>query len=224
MTEPRPDRAALAKACEALPLFPLPGVCLLPGNLLPLHVFEPRYRQLVRDCVGGNTPLSVPEMLPGGEADTFGSPPVHPYAGIGVIAVHHARADGRMDIVLEPLGRVKIVGERHDVPQPYRVGVAELLEDEPAPTSELEKLGRRLQGLGVSMLARMGPERSGLAHALASLPPARVPDALAGLLLQGGEARQSFLAENNPLARAWQAEAAFLAILAEVGSRPAAEA
>lgn len=224
MTEPQLDRAALAKACEALPLFPLPGVSLLPGNLLPLHVFEPRYRRLVEDCLGTNGPLAVPEMLPGGEKDAFGSPPLHPYAGIGVISVFRARPDGRMNIVLKPLGRVKLLGERADAPQPYRVGVAELLEDEPAPTVELEKLGGKLQGLAVSMLSRMGPEREGLARAVAALPAARVPDALAGLLLHGGEARQAFLAENNPLARAWQAEAALLAILAEVGSRAPAEA
>lgn len=224
MSDLRTDRTLLAKACEALPLFPLPGVCLMPGNLLPLHVFEPRYRELVSDCLAGNAPLAVPEMLPGGEKDAFGSPPVHPYAGIGRISMFKARPDGRVDIVLEPVGRVKLLREVRGGPHPYRVGVAQLLEDEAVAPGELEKVGYRMQGMALSVLGRMAPGANGIARAVGSLPAARVPDALAGFLLQDGEARQVFLAEDNPLARARQAETALLAVLAELGGRAAAEA
>lgn len=208
------DRTSLADACRALPLFPLPGTVLMPGNLLPLHVFEPRYRQLVRDCLGSGGPLSVPEVRAGPDLDLSGAPPFLPYAGVGVIAAHQARPDGRFNIVLEPLGRVRIVEELADTGHPYRVGRAELLEDEPVSELELGRVGERVRGLFATLLGRSGPQGAGMLAALQSLPNTRVPDALAVVAFQDVDARQAFLREDNPLRRAALVESAVLALLA----------
>lgn len=209
------EREALVRALDALPLFPLPETVLLPGSLLPLHVFEPRYRQLVKDLLASGGPLSVPQLAEDGAS-------VLPYAGVGVLGAHHALPDGRYNIVVEPVARVRILGERHDVGTPYRVGRAELLDDLPADPEALAAVGRRVRGLMGALLARVGSRAPGLAPALAALPAAKVPDALAGLVLPDPAVRQAFLAENDPLARARLVEDGVLALLAEA-MEPVAE-
>src|SRR5215470_7185187 len=101
------DRSALA----ALPIFPLPNCVLLPGGLLPLHVFEPRYRELTRDCLAGQRLMAVARLQPGHEAAYFGRPPVHDLAGLGRIICSDELADGRFHILLRGIGRVRIVEE-----------------------------------------------------------------------------------------------------------------
>ena len=65
-----------ALALEEVPVFPLPNVVLLPGALLPLHVFEPRYREMTRDVVAGRRRMAVARLQPGFEADYHGRPPM----------------------------------------------------------------------------------------------------------------------------------------------------
>jgi len=52
-------------ALMSVPIFPLPNCVLLPGGLLPLHVFEPRYRELTRDCLAGPQLVAVARLRPG---------------------------------------------------------------------------------------------------------------------------------------------------------------
>ncbi len=76
-----PDSDTLA----SLPIFPLPNCVLLPGGLLPLHVFEPRYRDLARDCLAGNHFMGVARLRPGFEQTYYGRPPVYERFGVGRI-------------------------------------------------------------------------------------------------------------------------------------------
>lgn len=207
------DHSALVKACEALPLFPLEGTVLLPASLLPLHVFEPRYRQLVADCLGSGGPLSVPEVAEG--EDMSGAPALLPYASVGFIAAHQARPDGRYNIVLEPRGRIRIVEELVESGHPYRVARAELLEDTVVSEWELSRAGERIRGLFAGHLALRGPEAQGLAKALGGLQASRIPDAMAGFVFDAASSRQRFLAENNPLERARLVEQAAMMLVAE---------
>ncbi|HWA75953.1 MAG TPA: LON peptidase substrate-binding domain-containing protein [Polyangiaceae bacterium] len=111
-----------------VPVFPLPNVVLLPGGFLPLHVFEPRYREMTRDVVAGRRCMAVARLQPGFEADYEGRPPIHPLCGVGEVVKQERRADGRWDIVLRGLGRVRI---REELPATlsYRVVRVEWLED-----------------------------------------------------------------------------------------------
>ena len=218
------DRTALEEACKALPLFPLPGTVLMPGNLLPLHVFEPRYRQLVRDCLGSGGPLSVPQIKPSAGADPGPAPPFLPYAGVGQITAHQERPDGRYDIVLEPLGRVRIVEELKDTGHPYRVGRAELLDDTPVDERALARVGERVRGLFATVLSRAGTSGQGIQRALSTLEPRRVADAVAAIAFRDDTLRQGFLAENDPIVRAGMVEDAVLTMMAEAPGATAAEA
>jgi Lon protease-like protein len=116
-----------------IPLFPLPGVVLLPGTLLPLHVFEPRYRQMVEDALAGDRTIGMAMLKPGAESDQ-GSSPVHAIGGAGEIIESEKLDDGRYNILLEGKYRYRILDETAS--SPYRVARVETLESLPFATSE----------------------------------------------------------------------------------------
>jgi hypothetical protein len=97
-----------------LPLFPLPNVVLFPGVLLPLHIFEPRYRAMVADALESDRRLGVVLLRPGWDRDYEGRPPIHAI-GCSSVIVHDTRlVDGRYNIVLRGLDRFRVVAEDHD--------------------------------------------------------------------------------------------------------------
>lgn len=111
-----------------VPIFPLPHTVFFPHTTLPLHIFEPRYRQMVADCLMGEKRLAVVLLRPGWEADYYGRPPAYPVAGTGEITGWERLADGRYNILLRGVGRIAIEGE---VPSEklYRIASARWLED-----------------------------------------------------------------------------------------------
>lgn len=115
-----------------IPLFPLPGVVLLPGTILPLHIFEPRYRAMVTDALDGGRTIGMAMMKPGWER-SGASPPIFPVGGAGRIVAAEHLPDGRYNIVLEGEFRYRVVEESR--PAPYRIANVELLPSIPFPSS-----------------------------------------------------------------------------------------
>jgi Lon protease-like protein len=115
----------------ALPIFPLPGAALFPGTVLPLHVFEPRYRELTRDALADRQIFAVARLRPGFEADYGGRPAVFEACGAGRIVDHVRYSDGRFDVTLLGLGRVRILNELPP-DRSYRIVRAEQIHDLPA--------------------------------------------------------------------------------------------
>src|SRR5215468_2321453 len=87
-------------ALALLPIFPLPNCVLLPGGLLPLQVFEPRYRELTRDCLAGHQLMGIARLRPGFENAYYGRPPVYEMCGVGKIICSEELSDGRYRIML----------------------------------------------------------------------------------------------------------------------------
>ncbi|MGE5412646.1 MAG: LON peptidase substrate-binding domain-containing protein [Syntrophomonadaceae bacterium] len=114
-----------------IPLFPLPEVVLLPGTLLPLHVFEPRYRAMVTDALAGERTIGMTMLAPGADASAA-APPIHRVGTAGEIVESEALPDGRFNILLEARFRFRVIDE--DPPDPYRVARVEELST--APFSE----------------------------------------------------------------------------------------
>src|SRR3954468_6937935 len=85
---------------QGLPIFPLPRVQLFPHALLPLHVFEPRYRDMVKDALAGPRLIAVAPREPGFETDYPARPAVRPIIGVGEVIGHEALEDGRHNILL----------------------------------------------------------------------------------------------------------------------------
>lgn len=136
---------------ETLPLFPLPGLLLYPEAVIPLHVFEPRYRQMMADMVqGGEDRLVIAALRPGYEPDYHNSPPVFDVAGVGKILNCHRLSDGRWNLVLQGERRVKILREPSSGKPYRRVHVMELVEPQiPDPPASLlrQRLARALEDL-----------------------------------------------------------------------------
>ena len=152
---------------SAVPLFPLPNVVLFPNVLLPLHVFEPRYRAMVADALEGDRMIGMTLLKPGYEANYEGRPPVYAVGCAGVITHSQALADGRYEIMLRGIEKFRIAGE--DVTRPYRIGYVEALP-EVVPAADVEPL-RHLR-LRLEALLAVAMER---AQAEPRFPPA-VPD------------------------------------------------
>lgn len=142
------DRRPADHVLSALPVFPLPNVVLLPGMVLPLNVFEPRYLALVDHVVDAGGHLGIPLLRPGYEEDYDGRPATESVFGIGRLVSHQRLPDGRRFIRVEGLGRARCVQELPGR-APFREMAVELLH-EPAPVDELklEVLKAQLERIG----------------------------------------------------------------------------
>ena len=112
-----------------LPLFPLPGVVLFPNVFLPLHIFEPRYRDMVGDALAGDRLIGMVLLRPGWEPLYEGRPDVYAIGTAGLITFSEQHPDGRYNIVLRGLEKFRILDEDHS--RSYRVAHIEPIMEEP---------------------------------------------------------------------------------------------
>ena len=115
-------------------LFPLGGVSVLPGIVQPLHVFEERYRALMDDALEGDRLIAMAVLKPGWESDYGGRPPLEETACLGKIVTHQRLADGRYNLLLAGLRRVRIEREV-EPPREFRVAEVRLI-DEVGPAAD----------------------------------------------------------------------------------------
>ena len=125
-----------------IPVFPLPDVVLFPNVFLPLHIFEPRYREMVADALAGDRIIGMALLRPGWETDYEGRPPVYSIGCAGLITFSEQHDDGRYNIVLRGIEKFRISGEDHA--RSYRVAAVEpLAEDITAEDREIVRAERR---------------------------------------------------------------------------------
>src|SRR5204862_3507663 len=125
-----------------VPMFPLPNVFLFPGGLMPLHIFEQRYRRMIEDLLDRPGRLVMGTILEG-RSEREVDPPVHDVAGLGEIGRHERLPDGRFLIWLIGIARVRI----REVPSglPYRQVEIEALEEVPASPEREPELRARVR-------------------------------------------------------------------------------
>jgi len=92
-------------------LFPLPNGTLLPGELLPLRIFEPRYRRMMESVRRTGDLIAIGTLLPGWEADYAGEPPVADVVGVGRVVKDRLETDGTSMVVLQGVARGRILSE-----------------------------------------------------------------------------------------------------------------
>lgn len=211
----------LVRAVAAIPLFPLPGAVLFPHTLLPLHVFEPRYRRLVEDVLTQDGLIAVPCLAPGPSDTVDGAPPLLAVCGVGRIVHHAPLPDGRHHIVLAGVARLRL-HEEHISDAPYRRARASILHGA-APTTRHGALMQQVR----SSLATLPPRLPPLAEPVAELlgndwPDDALLDAAGHLLLREPTTRQQFLEEDVPEVRAEAILVAVAELFARLGE--AAEA
>lgn len=185
----------------ALPIFPLPGAELFPGSVLPLHVFEQRYRDMVRDALADRKLMAVARLKPGFEEDYEGRPPVYDVCGAGVIVQHSRRTDGRYDILLRGLSRVRIVRE-HPPATRYRVVQATLLSDLPVEPVVATALEQRLGALWADLAPHFPEALRDLSELTRGARSAgAVADRVAGTLFADPEITRRLISELDPTER-----------------------
>jgi uncharacterized protein len=141
------DLSALSTFGGTARLFPLPNVVLYPHVIQPLHVFEPRYRQMAADALAGDRLIAMVLLREEWESDYEGRPALHPVACIGKIITDQRLADGRYNLLLRGLSRVRLV-EELSLGKLYRTARVELLQDRSAPAGETaQRLRRQLSRL-----------------------------------------------------------------------------
>ena len=113
-----------------IPLFPLPGVVLMPGTMLPLHIFEPRYRAMVADALAGDRTIGMAMLYPGWEAGGD-DPRIYAVGGAGEIVESEELEDGRYNILLEGRFRYRVIEETPA--NPYRIARVEEVRSVPFP-------------------------------------------------------------------------------------------
>lgn len=119
-------------------LFPLPNVVLFPHAVLPLHIFEPRYRQMTADALASDQFITMALLQEGWETDYEGRPPVHDVACLGKVIASQRLPDGRYDLILAGLHRVRITSELLPI-KLYRIAHVDVLLDSNAPNDARDR-------------------------------------------------------------------------------------
>ena len=125
-----------------IPIFPLPDVVLFPSVFLPLHIFEPRYQQMLADALHGDRMIGM-VLLKGERDDVEGPPPVYPIGCAGLVSHAEMLRDGRSNIVLRGMHRFRVVEE--DADREYRRARVEPLTEAASDAIRLEARQARTQ-------------------------------------------------------------------------------
>jgi len=124
-----------------VPIFPLPNVVFFPKTLLPLHIFEKRYRVMTRDALESERKIVMCLLRQGWESRKQENPAVHEIACLGEIENYEELEDGKYNLVLAGTHRVKLVTEiRHS---PYRLAKVEILPEAHCDERALAVVRRR---------------------------------------------------------------------------------
>jgi Lon protease-like protein len=191
MTE-KSDQEKLEQALGELPIFPLPHVVLFPRALLPLHVFEPRYRTMLTDCMETHRAMAIALVPDPNDLDEHGHPRIASVAGAGLIIEHHALPDGRANIVLHGRARVRL--EELPFIPPYRRARATILKDIPTPIGEADKTALFASASAfISEVAKRDPKFS--FNVARSLEPGAFADMCGHHLVVDTAVRQTILEE-----------------------------
>ena len=179
----------------AIPIFPLQEVMLFPDASRPLHIFEPRYREMVADALEGDRIIGMVALHAGYEADYAGNPPVYDIGCAGVITNVERLADGRYNIVLSGLVKFRITSE--DRSRAYRLAEVEAIP-ETLNDGDRDALSAH-RPLLMELLSFVAPDQEPTPN---ELPDEMLVNGLAQFLGMTPLDRLDLLRQEGPLARA----------------------
>ena len=169
----------------------LPDAVLFPQAIMPLRIFEPRYRQMLAHALETDRVFSIALMKRGWENLPV-DPPVHDTVGVGLIRVSTRQKDGTSQLLLQGLGRARILGYRQT--QPYRIAHIEELQTHHADCVKVDALSTKVAEL-VQKLSQLGhaPSKPVLNHITSQTSPEHLTDIASDLLLSDSYAKQHLL-------------------------------
>jgi Lon protease-like protein len=190
------DISPLSEFAGIARLFPLPNLVFFPHVMQPLHVFEPRYRQMTADALAGDRLIALALLRPGWEADYDGKPAIHPVACLGRVVAEQRLDDGRYNILLRGLSRLR-VNEEIETGKAYRTARVELLADAAPPAGQAARsLRKRLMRALAAWFPDRGPVYEQFLKLLRSdLPLGPLGDIIAFALPIDLEVKQGLLEE-----------------------------
>jgi Lon protease-like protein len=180
-----------------IPMFPLPNVVLFPKMFLPLHIFEPRYRAMTKAALEGERLIAMALFQPDWQKDYAGNPAVHPVLGLGRIIEDTRLDDGRYNLVLYGVARLRLLKEVSK--DPYRRVEVELLQERPALGSGYDRKRRLLLAFYAQVLKQIS--KGSLASPPEDVPLGLLCDLLASLIAFDPGVKQNLLEELDVASR-----------------------
>ncbi|MGN6134664.1 MAG: LON peptidase substrate-binding domain-containing protein, partial [Aureliella sp.] len=141
-------------------LFPLPNLVLFPHVVQPLHIFEPRYCEMLADALAGDRLIAMALLEPGWELQYHKKPPIGSVVCIGKVLTHTPTADNRHNVLLAGLRRGRIVREIECGERSYRQAQVEVLQDVYPP--ECAEQRAHSQDALLDMFSQLVPEGLGV--------------------------------------------------------------
>lgn len=192
MTKKRDSLLEIKPALDALPLFPLPHMVLFPSTMMALHVFEPRYKALVRDALSTNRTLAVVLIESDDAADDHGHPRIHRVAGVGTIVDHNELPGDRFNILLR--GKARVTLEELPFIPPYRRARATVLEGNVADVPPGDVTALISTATAFASLVRERDQSFDF-RVPSDLAPGEIADVCAAQLVVDARRRQTILEE-----------------------------
>jgi uncharacterized protein len=187
-----------------VPLFPLPNVVLFPKAVLPLHIFEERYKAMTADALSGHKRIAMALLQRGWEKSYYSRPMVEPIVCVGQILQHERLPDGKYNFLLQGRLRARLVrelnveqdGDAADVP--YRLGVLQPLEERmPDPDAVADRREALRAVFAESAFADTSLGQKFLDLTCSTLPPGDLVDLMAFNFVEDVPAKQLMLAETD---------------------------
>jgi len=180
-------------------LFPLPDLVLFPGGMLPLRVFEPRYRDLLERSLAADRLITMATLQPGWQSDYDGRPEIWPFVCVGRVVAHSPQPGGESNILLAGLRRARVTREL-PAEHSFRQATVELLADVyPQKTAAARgNLRRRLVDCFRLHVSKSSASDKQLDQILsADIPLGLLVDIIAFTLKLDLDAKKQLLAEAN---------------------------
>ncbi len=179
---------------ESIPIFPLQDIMLFPGASRSLHIFEPRYRDMIADAMEGDRIIGMVMLKPTTENNYDGNPPIYDIGCAGILSNIEQLPDGRYNVIVQGLKRFRITGE--DQRRTYRIASINVLDD---ALSEADRATLRAQRpLLLELLSSVAP---GQKPTVAEVSDHMLVNGLAQFLGMDPADRLDLLRQEGPLAR-----------------------
>jgi Lon protease-like protein len=203
-------------AAPALKVFPLPSLVMFPHSAVPLHIFEPRYREMLRDSLSSDRIIALAQPTEGWEEDYYGRPSLHPIACASMVVWHQGLTDGRSNIILQGVCRVRLL-EELPPRRSYREVRSEVIHDPPFEGREEALLRQALLELGGHLPSEIASQ---LLQTAARTSGGALADIVASSVVTDLERRQELLTELDPRVRLHQVLREVGEAIARVGAKP----
>ncbi|MEK6642266.1 MAG: LON peptidase substrate-binding domain-containing protein [Planctomycetota bacterium] len=186
-----------------IPLFPLPNAVLLPKAILPLHIFEPRYRMMTTDALSGPRLIAMALLKPGYEPK-YHTPnaEIHPTLCVGRILREEQLPDGRYNVLLQGLARCRLIEENKTLKY-RRASLEPIPTADPPPDIEYAYRAELRRYLSEGPIGELAEKAGWLdLFTCSELSLSDLLDVLASMLLRCPDEKQAFLEETDVSRRA----------------------